>query len=201
MRDQPTPAHTLLARFPGIRMRLHADRLGAQDQGLSRHVITDRQQLGALFTSTKATSKQVDVSLAAPNGYPLRVAELAARLDELRPSTRLPFDQAFESFRSHHAPIELEIPAFGLENGEYLLLDGNHRAVGLFRSGRPFTLRLCALEAPINRRYLIDLKYWDRPGLAGVVRATGRWKRAIALAIASAAILAAYASEWPALLG
>ncbi|WP_189426473.1 hypothetical protein [Devosia pacifica] len=90
----------------------------------------------------------------------MRVEEVVARLNEFPQANQQAFERAMADFRDERH-IELVVPAYALENGDYLLLDGNHRVCALFALDASATVRLRTLVGPIDRRILIDLKHWD----------------------------------------
>ena len=66
-----------------------------------------------------------------------------------------------DRFLQNGLPEEVVIPAYSLGGEDLLLLDGNHRATALALTGGRFVLRVRVLEAPVDRRYLFDLRHWD----------------------------------------
>jgi len=169
-------ATSFSAHFPDIRMRLHPERIPDGEAQVLRRVIVDKGEIGALFTAFRATRRQAVVPLGTPFAYPMRVEELVQRLDETKPSFRATFEAMRDSLMATPGPIDIEIPGYHLDGGEVLLLDGNHRAVGLYLGERPFTLRITMLAAPVDRRYLITLKHWD----GGIRRFPKRLRRRFA---------------------
>jgi hypothetical protein len=159
--SRSTPATEFYNVFPEIQVRLHPERIAPRHTRILHRDISSTEELGELFSGFRATKQRVLVKLGHPLSYPMRIKELVARME----NTPLRFRARFESMRDHYqhhgVPEVVEIPAYGLGGGEYFLLDGNHRATGLYLAGLPFKLRLRVLGAPVDRRFLIDLKYWD----------------------------------------
>ena len=112
-----------------------------------------------MFSVFRATRRRMFVGSGVPWAYPLRVGEVAERLAEIPMPERARFLP--DRFLRNGLPEEVVVPAYGLGGNELLLLDGNHRATALALTGRPFVLKLRVLEAPIDRRYLFDLRHWD----------------------------------------
>ena len=52
------------------------------------------------------------------------------------------------------------LPVYALPDGHYLLLDGTHRAVAALLDGRPFQVRLCVIQGPLDPSVLPDLQHW-----------------------------------------
>jgi hypothetical protein len=142
-------------------MRLHSERLKPGQASYFRHVITEFDELNALYTSYRATKSRVAASIANPFAKPMRVREVAARLSQYDPANFAVFNRYTTQFVSSEAPPVVEVPAYSLQNCGFLLLDGIHRAVALARAHRAFQLFLVVLDGPLDRRILIDLKYWD----------------------------------------
>jgi hypothetical protein len=164
-RSQPaSPIGAVLGyrdRFPGIQLRLHLDRIPAALGSVSAVRTRDRQDLGSLFTAYRATGRKVEASMNNPWARPMRIAELASRLDQFDPLNRKAFEHYRDTFAAATAPIRLEAPAYDLGRDGYLLLDGNHRIAALFMADIPFELTLVVLHAPVDRKILVDLRYWD----------------------------------------
>ena len=158
---QTSIATAFSARFPDIGMRLHPERIPDREAQVLQRTITDKAEIARLFTAFRATPKQAVVPFKTPFAYPMRVNELIERFAETKPEFRATFEAMRQSLMATEGPIDLEIPGYDLGGGDLLLLDGNHRAVGLYLGDRPFTLRVATLSAPVDRRYLIHLKYWD----------------------------------------
>ena len=148
-------------------MRLHLERLPS-DATIEYRRITDRGELGQLFSAYRGTPWKVERPLWDPLARPLRVHDIAERLDEFLETNRGHFLSLLDQFRRNSSRIALRLPAYRLADGEALLLDGNHRATALWMSGKPVDVTLAMLCAPVDRRMLIDLKYWD-----------GGWRRFI----------------------
>lgn len=141
-------------------MRLHLERMPS-DTRIEFRRITDRNELGRLFTSCRATARRVERPISHPFARPLRIHGVAARMDEYSNSNRGRFLALVDYFKNSTDPIALRLPAYRLADGDALLLDGNHRATALWMSGEPIDVTLAMLCGPIDRRMLIDLKYWD----------------------------------------
>ncbi|WP_284392727.1 hypothetical protein [Devosia yakushimensis] len=156
-----TPAESILRDFPEMTTRLHANRLVHYQQSLQWVELKTAKDIAPLFSAFRATKHRAGVSLANPFARPLRIGELVNRFDQMNSETRSPFEAMRNHFLEHGVPATLELPAYAVGPGQYFLLDGNHRAAGLYLVGADVSLRLRVLNAPIDRRFLIDLKYWD----------------------------------------
>lgn len=156
-----TPAARLLVSYPDIALRLHADRIRPDEQTSAIVKITDARTVSRLYTAFRATPRQAGVSLGRPCADPMTVADFARRITEFDERTQSAVASLTEHFRSIDHVITLRVPAYALGRGSFLILDGNHRTTALFLSGRRFVLELDSLFAPVDRRYLIDLKYFD----------------------------------------
>jgi hypothetical protein len=154
-------ATSFFSHFPDIQMRLHPERIPDEEARVVQRTITDKEEVSELFTAFRATKAQAVVPFSTAFAYPMRIRELVERFGETKPSFRATFEAMRQSLMATQGPIDIEIPGYDLGGGELLLLDGNHRAVGLYLGDRPFTLRVTTLSAPVDRRYLIHLKYWD----------------------------------------
>lgn len=160
MSDAQTP-HAYMSAFPGIAVRLHPERIREGDARIWTRLVTDRDELGDFFTASRATRTRMIVRLGAPFSYPLRIREMVARMGETTPSFQAPFDVIQDDLAASGGVPAIEIPAYDLGEDGVLLLDGNHRAVALYRSQKRFRLTLSMLSAPVDRRILTDLRYFD----------------------------------------
>lgn len=61
-------------------------------------------------------------------------------------------------------PIRIALPAYRLPDkageSKWLLLDGNHRAVGLVRTNVRFEVTLFSIDGPVDENALPDLIHW-----------------------------------------
>ncbi|WP_152664522.1 hypothetical protein [Devosia geojensis] len=141
-------------------MRLHLERLPS-DAVIEHRRITDRDELGQLYCAYRATPWRVERPMWDPLARPLRLQDVAGRMEEFSPDNRRHFLSLVDQFKAVSGPVKLRLPAYRLVGGEALLLDGNHRATALWMSGKAIDVTLATLCAPVDRRVLIDLKYWD----------------------------------------
>ena len=154
-------AAAYLQRFPDISLRLHPERIADREVSIERRQFTSPTELGEFYTAFRATHCRVEATLVNPFARPLKVKDLVARIDEHSDVVRTSFLSMRDYFIAEGKHQRIEIPAYDLGSDGYLLLDGNHRTTGLYMAGVPFTLTLSVLKAPVDRRNLIDLKYWD----------------------------------------
>lgn len=106
----------------------------------------------------KGASDQFDVPYNFERAAPVRVGQVADDIE--RWSNKKAGIQCYvNKFRSEEL-INATVPGYALGNDNTLLLDGNHRAVALVRTGRPFLLNIKVIEGPINPAILPDLAHW-----------------------------------------
>ena len=151
----------LVPYMPDIRLRLHLERLSPDEAYITSVRITDRDMLGSLLSAYRHTRRHVETRLSNPFSRPMTVADIADRLDAFTPANRAAFLAYVDEIVQTAAEPEWELPAYSLGNGRLFLLDGNHRAVATYLSGVPVNLKLLVLHAPVDRRILVALKYWD----------------------------------------
>lgn len=142
-------------------MRLHSDRIGPADADYRLETLSRLEELDPVYTCYRATRNRVECSMKNPFVVPMTVADIRRRLDEFPSANRAAFLDYVARFTHQAGPLELTLPAYGLGEAGYLLLDGNHRATAVAIAGRPFTITLAVLDGPIDRRILRDLKFWD----------------------------------------
>jgi hypothetical protein len=143
-----------------INMRLHFDRLPDSAEVVVRQV-EDHHELGDWFTAFRATPGRVELGVSNPFAKPMRVCDVAARMGEFSQQCRAGFHHFLEQFGRERTMVTVDVPAYDLGEHGLILLDGNHRVTAIWMTGVPFRINLHALRAPIDRRLLIDLKYWD----------------------------------------
>ena len=154
-----TPATRFHREFPDILLRLHSERIPPGQSRVITREIRSAAEVENLFCAFRATNQRIFVGSGTPNARPMRIAELIARLSEIPEHDRVRFSPSH--YVEGGAPPEVQVPAYCVGQDEFLLLDGNHRATALALSGRPFKLQLKVLEAPVDRKFLFDLKFWD----------------------------------------
>ncbi|NGP17758.1 hypothetical protein [Devosia aurantiaca] len=146
--------------LPDIRMRLHLDRLPASRGHTSRVLLSERQALGSMFSAYRRVGRKVETALDNPFSKPMTVRHIAESLDAFSPANRAAFLQYVQLLEHSKAPRWV-LPVYDLGMDGMFLMDGNHRAVALYMSDKPFEVELLVLHAPVDRRILIALKYWD----------------------------------------
>jgi hypothetical protein len=60
-----------------------------------------------------------------------------------------------------NGPVQLTFPAYDVERGRYLLLDGAHRSVATLRAGVDYNIKLAVIHGPIDRRVFADLAIFE----------------------------------------
>ena len=154
-----TAATRFHQEFPGILLRFHSSRIPPDQAGVSTRILRTPSEVNRLFSVFRATRRRMFVGSGVPWASPLRIGDLVARLNEVT----MPEHARFLPDRFLHdgLPQEVVVPAYSLGDEDLLLLDGNHRATALALTGGPFVLKVRVLEAPVDRRYLFDLRHWD----------------------------------------
>ena len=80
-------------------------------------------------------------------------------------------EDKFEYHRNEYKkeiPTQTRFPVYGLPENKFLLLDGNHRAVELFKAYQAnptqefHPIELWAIRGPICQTMLPDLKHWQQ---------------------------------------
>ena len=139
------------SQFTGIQCQVDWATLLAVRPSVTVFDLDDREKLGSYFTPWRA---KLDGSYADGNvqdAIPLRI------------NTR-PFPQQRESEIRHDVSndvVGLPVPCYDLGNAGFLILDGNHRLVSLYRSKVCFKLSIWAIQGPICHSVLPDLACWQ----------------------------------------
>lgn len=170
-----SPAVEFHRSFPGIELRLHSERIPPERCRIYRRQIRSGAHAARLFSAFRSGGGRPFVGFGHPLARPMRIGEVIDHLEEIDPSERRRF--AADKFLETGMPEQVEVPAYALGEDEYLLLDGNHRTTALCLAEQPSRLTLRVLEAPVDRRFLIDLKYWDG-GWRRFGRRLRRWQEA-----------------------
>ncbi len=154
-----TPATRFHQEFPGILLRLHSNRIPPHTARVSTRELRSAAEVFRLFSAFRATPQDMFVRPTARGARQLRIGEVVDRLEEVPMPERARFLP--DRFLQDGVPEAVVVPAYDLGGEDLLLLDGNHRATALALTGMPFVLTVRVLEAPVDRRYLFDLRHWD----------------------------------------
>ena len=140
-----------IREFTGITMTLDWLALAAHAPEIRILPISTRCELGQLYTPwrEKADGSYADGWCEAAE--PLRVN-----------SVRFPDRCEHELSEFPYRSETLKIPCYELPNGEYLILDGNQRAVSLFRSKCSINVEAWIIKGPIDQGIMPDLGKWQR---------------------------------------
>lgn len=118
----------------------------------------DRSLLGALHTVWYTGPDGLSGEWRDPGYRPLRVREVDTNRAGAARNSHIGMLQ--RSFENSGGPIQLVLPAFSVNDGEFLLLDGNHRAVAAFRSRLEVRIGVFALTGPVDSEVLPDLLHF-----------------------------------------
>lgn len=143
--------------MPAITVQLRWDKLTNNTEIEEVHLnILD--ELSALRTAWYAPQDNESTDFESAEKDNLTVGSVAADLD-LVPNHKGRIEQWIQVVRCEKP--SLVFPAYGLPNAEYLLLDGNHRAVAAaICEALPVTLHV--LKGEVSREVLPDLWRWEQ---------------------------------------
>jgi hypothetical protein len=141
-----------LGLFTGIQVAMNWRLLLSKNPEIDQSVISTTDDLGKLTTVCRSKNGEY------ANG-------LDNEADILTVNIR-PFPKKFESELLQHqdaasVPNNFYLPAYKLPGG-HLILDGNHRAVALYRSGIIPNLCMLSIKGPICAKILSDFGKWEK---------------------------------------
>jgi hypothetical protein len=118
---------------------------------ISQSVITTKCELGKLTTAWRTkngnyadgTDNNADILKVKTDRFPEKIE---TELSEGRSATTI--------------PNNFYLPVYKIK-GSHLILDGNHRAVALYRSGVVPNICMLSIEGPICSKILPDLAKWE----------------------------------------
>ena len=95
-----------------------------------------------------------------PGARPVPVGQVAVTLDAWIEKKALitRYRYALQSFPP---PIAISLVTYGLPNGQHLILDGNHRAVAAFLTGKEALVTALVICGPCDPHALPDLVHWS----------------------------------------
>ena len=141
-----------LGLFTGIQVAMNWQLLLSKNPEIEQSVISMTDDLGKLTTVCRSNNGEY------ANG-------LDNEADILTVNYSL-FPEKFESELRRHQnaasiPNNFYLPVYKLPDG-HLILDGNHRAVALYRSGVIPNLCMLSIKGPICAEILPDLGKWEK---------------------------------------
>ena len=101
------------------------------------------------------------VSFDEPGASPVRLSEVDRWYSMLPEQQRTDIDNMRVEYLRRSRSLEPEIPVYALQNGEYLVMDGNHRLSALALSALSFSVDMWVVHGPIAASALGDLKYFS----------------------------------------
>lgn len=140
-----------------VRVRFNWRRFGAEGWPISiERLMPD--QLCRVYTPWYESNGRIGAAYYELDARPLSVVEAARRRLEFDAKRAADIQEKVDLIAS--SDISLEVPAFALPGGRFLLLDGNHRIVALVASGHDAPVTLHAVTGPIESDALPDLARW-----------------------------------------
>ena len=146
-----TDLNRFIYEFTGITMGLNWITLASLSPEIKVLKINDNQQLGQFFTPWRRKSDGTYADGWDRSAEPLRV-----NTNPFPPC----LESNLQSFSWQNSPLRL--PCYQISNGEYLILDGNHRAVCLHRLKIPFEVQAWVIAGPLDSNILPDLGKWQQ---------------------------------------
>ena len=145
-----TDFNRFIYEFTGITMGLDWITLASHSPEINVLQINDRHELGQLYTPWRRKSDGTYANGRDDDAEPLRVETN-------------PFPPCRESILQSFSlqPGSLRLPCYQIRDKEYLILDGNHRAVSLYRSNYQIDVQAWIIEGPMDSNILPDLSKWE----------------------------------------
>jgi hypothetical protein len=150
-------------RESGIRSWFDWEMLQSPDYSIAEMFSRSRSALGAMET----------VWYTYPDGSPgdwRNQDNRRLRVEEAAPRDNFPSRESFDyieslasSMRNNSASPYLVLPCYRTEQGKFLILDGNHRAVATYKSEADIRRLVFAITGPDNPLILPDLLHETNP--------------------------------------
>lgn len=113
-----------------------------------------------VLSSWYGNDQAVELCYLDSTAWPLSVPDVAKRLDEFCQQRRSRIACYAKRIQNgEEGPFEF--PAYALPNGQFMLLDGNHRLVALQKSGIIASVALHVVHGPFDQNILADLWRWQ----------------------------------------
>lgn len=150
-------------RDGAVRAWLNWAKIGDGSCELIERHSRSRDELGAVFTVWYRTPGGQPGDWRNPEDHPVRVRDARRELQSWPDDRHARVDRFTNVFAESTEPVQLVLPAYVVGEDEYLLLDGNHRAVAAFEQGCDVRVLLFALRGPLSAEVLPDLSHFPRP--------------------------------------
>ena len=132
-----------------------------RDFQISISRISDREELGKIYTPWYCNSAEQEVNHCDPSGHPLKIEDVARNYD-LRPQSRQIFlikEHDFESLSS--LSIDYNMILYKIKHETYIAIDGNHGAVAAYKMNCEINICAYIVDDPDRVLGLADLHYWE----------------------------------------
>lgn len=150
--------------FAEVRMRLNFPRFFSERWPVFAFGGLTVSSFDKLYTGWYRTDSDVGVNFSDQGARPISLPEAVHRCTELPKQKRARVSELAAAYSSTSTPILELLPAYQLQDGQHLLLDGNHRLVALGASGLRFEFCLLSIRGPLDHDALPDLVHWQRRG-------------------------------------
>ena len=150
---------SLLRFLTGISPKLNWDKLffGPEEFTIEEICIQSPEKLGELYTPWR-DKNGVYADGTDNSADAICVKDASSYFQKWNKENELFFYRNIYNVQSY---IHTEIVVYRIGENHLFILDGGHRAVSIYESGKPFFLKMKVICGPIDKSILIDLQKWQ----------------------------------------
>jgi hypothetical protein len=145
-----------------IRGGFNWDRFLDEQWPIERVVVDSKEQLGRCFTPWYIGLVGDQVAYDDPASAPMSVADVPKAMPVLSEERKADILDKIASFCGEDGTIRFVAATYGLPDGNFFVMDRNHRLAALVFCDKPFKVELWNVRGPFETDALMDLHYWVR---------------------------------------
>jgi hypothetical protein len=158
----PSPRQFAEKFREGIRVGFNWERFLAEKWPIERISISDRAILGRCFMPWYIGKSGEDVAYDDAAGAPMSLTDVPKAMEILNDERKGDLQEKIEKLQRGDAGPRLIVPSYGLPDGNFFIMDRNHRLSAIMLTSGDFEIELWNVLGPHEEDCLMDLNHWLR---------------------------------------
>jgi len=159
-RTTPTPAEFERRFRDDIRVGFNWDRFLSEKWPIELVTLVSHPDLCRCYTPWYVGAVADEVAYDDPLAAPMRLHDVPKAFEILSDERKSDIQEKVDKYRTETGLIHFAAPSYSLPDGDYFILDRNHRLSALALSEKPFEVELWNVRGPLEEDCLLDLHHW-----------------------------------------
>ena len=159
-RSPPTPEQFEERFRDEIRVGFNWDRFLAERWPIELVTLVSHPDLCRCYAPWYVDPAADEVPYDDPQAVPMRLHDVPKAFEILGVEHKAAIQEKVAKLRDSTGLIRFSVPSYSLPDGDYFILDRNHRLSALAVSEMPFEVELWNVRGPLDKDCLLDLHHW-----------------------------------------